>query len=96
MLLNISDKFTNSSVAPIKPILFKANTGVSKHYFRKEDSKVLHNISNDTSSTKVHLPNNDVLTSNKNGLLLTKGPPSFTKQAHIVPSLTNTSLLYVG
>ena len=96
-LFNVnSTKLTTSSVAQIKSVVLKANTGASRHYFCQHDSSILKNIQKITYEIKLHLPNNDVLESNMRGVLPVQGLSSTAKEIQILPSLKNTLLLSIG
>ena len=93
---NITNKLTKTSVAQTKSILLKADTGASRHYVRTTDTNILDNIQQNRNSIKVYLSNNDVFKSNMTGLIPVSGLSKSAKEAQILPSLTNTSLLSIG
>ncbi len=93
---NIRNKSLNSSVAHHTSIVLKANTGASKHSIQPNDAQLQQNINSDASPITVHLPNNDIITSTANGQLPFGAIADVAKQAYILPSLTNSSLLSIG
>ena len=95
-LFNTSNRFTNISVAHNNSIVLKADTGASKHYLRKKDATILTNVGRTDSSINVHLPNNAVLKSNISGYIPIRQLSASAKQAYVLPTLTNTSLLSIG
>ena len=80
---------------PIKPIIAKADSGASKHYFTMTGATTLHHCSK-TNGPTVHLPNGDTISASMQGFL----PFSkLTKQAqlvHVFPDLHSTSLISLG
>ena len=95
-LFNINNQSTKNSVAHRTPILLKADTGASKHYVRKSDVTILKNVQNVAKSISVHMPNNEIIRSTTSGQLPIKKLSPTAKQAHVLPALTNTSLLSIG
>ena len=96
-LFNVnSNKLTSSSVAQHNSVVLKANTGASRHYFRKQDTSILKNVTKIKNGAKVHLPNNAVLESMMKGTLPFPGLSNKATEVQILPTLTNTSLLSVG
>ena len=93
---NVRNKLLNSSVAHNTSIILKADTGASKHYLRPNDAQLLTNINTVASPITVHLPNNNTITSTTRGQLPFKALTDSAKQAYILPSLTNSSLLSIG
>ena len=95
-LFNISNKFTNISIAHNNPIVLKADTGASKHYLRNVDATILTNVGQIDSSINVHLPNNEILKNKISGYIPIKQLLAPGQQAYVLPTLTNTSLLSIG
>jgi len=78
-------------------IVFKADSGASKHYVRIKDAHALTNMTDVTAIRKVVLPNNDTIAVTKQGILPIN--PSISparRQASVLPGLANTSLLSLG
>ena len=92
----INNKLTKSSVAHTKTVLLKADTGASRHYLQTIDTNILENVHQNTNAIKVHLRNNEVLESNRTGLIPFSGLSTSAKEEQILPSLMNKSLLSFG
>jgi len=74
-------------------ILFKADSGASKHYFRIKDAHALTNMTNVTAIRKVVLPNNDTIAVTKQGILpINPDISSAGGKASVLPGLK--TLLY--
>ena len=74
----------------------KADSGASIHFVTENDSKILKNIQQ-TMDTTVVLPNKKKLTANKAGNLpLALALQDRATMAHVLPGMTNTSLLSIS
>ena len=91
---NVLQKRNHLSVTPPLPVV-KADSGASKHYFRIQDVALLDNVKSASGPT-VFLPNNEALQATKEGNLPIPQLSNNGKKAHIIPTLTNTSLLSLG
>ena len=76
------------------PIL-KGDSGATNHYVAPNDVSLLTNVRNN-SSINVSLPNGSILESTKTGTLPFANLSSTATEAHILPGLSNTSLLSLG
>ena len=77
------------------PPLCKADSGASKHYIRELDEDLLDNVVVDDGPA-VTLPDKSILKSNKSGFIPVPQLSQKARQAHIIPGLTNSSLLSMG
>ena len=96
---NIQNTFTKRpSVARPhpNPIILKADTGASSHYIRTKDTHILTKVIPTTNAVSVHLPNNATLNSTKEGQLPITQLDKNARKVHILPALTNASLLSIG
>ena len=86
----------SSSVVPPNITIAKADSGASKHYFRKEDQICLQQCTPSAGPT-VHSPNLDTITSNAAGFLtLAPSISNTAKLAHIFDNLHSASLVSLG
>ena len=78
-------------------IVFKADSGASKHYVRIKDAHALTNMTDVTAIRKVVLPNNDTIAVTKQGILpMNHGISPAGRKASVLPGLKNTSILSLG
>ena len=83
--------------SPIDPstIIAKADSGASNHYCMLKDSSILQNVIKKLGPT-VFLPNNATITSTASGHLPLPSLSNSSKVAHVLPELSNSSLLSLG
>ena len=98
----IKNNFHNSNIVHVVHqytsnfTLLKTDSGASKHFLKQTDTNILKSI-NKTNPMSVILPNKKKLLSKTSGQLQLH--PSITKPAstaHVLPGMTNSSLLFIG
>ena len=77
------------------PHIFKGDSGATNHYVAPSAAPVLQNIRTN-SSVDVMLPDNTLLTSTHSGNFSLPSLSSAATTAHILPGLSDTSLLSLG
>ena len=94
--------FTTSSKCIVNPppsptINMVPDSGASSNYLRPTDTACATNIIADTNGPTVTLPNNSTITADRIAQLpLSSKLSTKAQQAHVLPGLTNASLLSVG
>jgi len=89
-------------LSPIIPhnnstVIFKADSGASKHYLRDSDAAILTNLENIVTPRRVILPNNESIKITKQGTLpLSDNITMDGRKASVLPGLKNASLLSLG
>ena len=87
----------NSAQAPTSPVIVKADTGASRHYFKPSDAHVLRQIKRVANGPSVLLPNGDTLQATQKALIPINDTLSVqAQQTYIFPGLENASLLSIG
>ena len=93
---NINNIPVAQQISKLTTATLKADSGASKHFVTSRDKPILSHVSKSTS-TAVVLPNRTALASNTVGTLnLHPNISAKASQAHILPGLTNSSLLSIG
>ena len=97
----ISFNTYNSSNAPFSTpkhsVVLKADSSASNHYFKLDDAAVLDNVQRISQPKNVQLPNSTNISVTHQGLLpLSNVLSDAAKTVHILPALTNYSLLSIG
>ena len=77
-------------------VIYKGDTGASRHYFRDNDKQALVNLKQCTHTTSVHLPDNSMIESNEVGNLPIPELSAAATTTAIFPALTNSSLISIG
>ena len=87
--------FLSQLVQPTQYFL-KADTGASGTFIKETHKHYLHQLKKSTLGPQVHLPNNTILQPSHEGILSLNDSPSTNLKAHVLPGMTNESLLSVG
>ena len=73
-------------------VIAKADSGASRHYFRKCDQHVLTNLNEDIT-TSVQLPNNATINSTTSGTLPITDVKNESRLTHVFDDLRSASLI---
>ena len=94
---NLFKTNTHSSAVPTtnNTIILKGDSGATNHYISSNDAQILQNVS-PNSTINVTLPNNASLNSTAIGQLPVPKLSTYASTAHVLPGLSNTSLLSLG
>ena len=100
-LFKISQLFNSMNKSSVvhsslhSPFIFKGDSGATNHYVAPRAAPILQNIRSN-SSVEVMLPDNSVLNSTHSGTFSIPQLSSTATTAHILPALSDTSLLSLG
>ena len=95
----MSTNYSTSTVNPTNSKVISAilDSGASSHYLRPVDSTAASNLLYDPDGSTVTLPNASTITANHLAQLpLSNKLSPQAQQAHVLPGLTNSSLISVG
>ena len=78
-----------------EPQIFKGDSGTTNHYVTPAASSILKNLKANTS-INVTLPDNTTISSTHSGHIQIPKLSTVATTAHILPELSNTSLISLG
>jgi hypothetical protein len=88
----------HSAVVPPQsnPVIAKADTGATAHYFKPEDSNILDNLKFTEQGPQVRLPNNAIIKADQVGNLPHMNLPLAATETHTFKDLKSASLISIG
>ena len=98
-LLKIKQNLNTLSIVPLltsNPVIAKADSGASNHYWRPQDTHCLTNL-RQYSGPSVILPDADTLSPSQQGTIdISPGLSSLAQTATVLPNLRSSSLISLG
>ena len=94
--LSVAHPTPTAWTTPLPSAIFKADTGASAHYVKKDDTSILYNIKPSKHPKQVQLPDESIIKSTHDANLPINGVNISATTATVFPALTSSSLLSIG